>query len=94
MYTVSKVEKDPTTERSVALSADVGQRNSSRHRIDHPRHYTHIRTKQSGSTSSQMGFRLDDSIKYIWRADLIGSETEDLGPNRLISREIPGRTGS
>lgn len=63
--------------------------------INHPAHYMqHPSGVECITITEHMSFCLGNAIKYIWRADLKGSATEDLEKARwYIDREIAKRRG-
>lgn len=47
--------------------------------VEHPSHYTsHPSGVECLTIVRHMGFNLGNVIKYVWRADLKGSDIEDL----------------
>lgn len=64
--------------------------------VDHPRHYTaHPSGIECIEITEHMNFCLGNAVKYIWRADLKGTDIEDL--NKAIwylKREIKRRGGA
>lgn len=63
-------------------------------RVNHPKHYTsHPSGIECIQITEHMGFNLGNALKYIWRADLKGSDLEDLQKARwYIERELAKRT--
>lgn len=58
--------------------------------VNHPAHYTsHPSGVECIDVTEHMGFCVGNAIKYLWRADLKGSQLEDLRKARwYIDREI------
>ncbi|MGC0365062.1 hypothetical protein ABH922_003046 [Rhodococcus sp. 27YEA15] len=61
--------------------------------VNHPAHYTdHPSGVECIQITEHMGFNLGNAVKYIWRADLKGSATQDLEKARwYIDRELSKR---
>ena len=64
--------------------------------VNHPTHYNaHPSGVHCIQITEHMGFCLGNAIKYLWRADLKGSDVEDLRKARwYIDREIRKRVGA
>lgn len=64
--------------------------------VNHPPHYTgHPSGIECIQIAEHMGFNLGNAVKYIWRADLKGSDIEDLRKAVwYVQREIERRTGA
>lgn len=53
--------------------------NMSNDTVNHPKHYnSHPSGVECIEITRHMGFNLGNAFKYIWRADLKGSDIEDL----------------
>jgi hypothetical protein len=61
--------------------------------VHHPKHYTeHPSGVECIQITEHMGFSLGNAVKYIWRADLKGSDIQDLEKAVwYINREIQRR---
>ncbi len=62
--------------------------------VNHPKHYTsHPSGVECIEVAEHFNFCIGNALKYLWRADLKGSEVEDLRKARwYIEREIKRRT--
>lgn len=63
--------------------------------VNHPKHYTnHPSGIECIQVTEHMSFCIGNAIKYLWRADLKGSSTEDMRKAIwYIQREIEKRDG-
>lgn len=61
--------------------------------VNHPPHYTkHPSGVECITITEHMNFNLGNAVKYIWRADLKGSDLRDLEKARwYVNREIDRR---